>query len=60
MNLPGPGSGTCWRCATSRTVLAAGRSRAVVVAFNVVMFTLIEVPLAGYLLRPDQTAARSG
>ena len=26
--------------------------------FNVVMFTLIEVPLVGYLLRPDQTAAR--
>ena len=29
-----------------------------IVLFNVVMFTLIEVPLAGYLLRPDQTAAR--
>ena len=34
-----------------------GEQVALIVLFNVIMFLLLEVPLVGYLLRPDLTAA---
>ena len=57
MNLPGP-----WYLLALRDIADGSYSRSaqigLIVLFNVVMFTLIEVPLVGYLLQPDQTAAR--
>jgi Sap, sulfolipid-1-addressing protein len=57
MNLPGP-----WYLLALRDIADGSYSRptqiGLIVLFNVVMFTLIEVPLVGYLLQPDRTAAR--
>jgi Sap, sulfolipid-1-addressing protein len=57
MNLPGP-----WYLLALRDIADGSYSRpeqiGLIVLFNVVMFTLIEVPLVGYLLQPDQTATR--
>ena len=57
MNLPGP-----WYLLALRDIADGSYSKpeqvGLIVLFNVIMFTLIEVPLVGYLLRPDQTAAR--
>ena len=35
-----------------------GQQIALILLFNAIMFLLIEVPLAGYLVRPDETAAK--
>jgi hypothetical protein len=56
LNLPG-----IWYLAALKDISTGGYSTAgdilLVLGFNVVMFTLVELPLLGYLLAPDRTRA---
>jgi Sap-like sulfolipid-1-addressing protein len=59
INLPGP-----FYVLALGDIATGGYGRAaelgLILLFNAIMFVLIEVPLAGYLLRPERTAERVG